>query len=444
MNKAIFLIIFLVLPYFLHSQTICIDYKNEDKSFEVEICKDNGSNCTDFKGDIEIGKTYNVILSGINTAVINTVLEFKPFDLESTTPEIIQPIFPGITSSSQLNFSGISATTGPSIIGNPFSDLEDLSDNALEFYNKLLKLKKKSNTLYESTIFTTNNDQALSDFKVISNDFSDNTGTNEEKISKINQTIARYKNYINSVKDIFTKRLETTPDIPSYIVDKYSRVVIMSNDVENTNFTKYSNFIYQSIDSKDHTNPEPFIAKSDGTDLNYTLVNSYTNDTLTKKTFEFYTKGKLSFDFSTGFFYSNKIEQSYYLETRQGDTLKSNILKEPIRDFDISFGALGHFSYKFSSKFKAGISMGASLSIIDAKTRYLVGTSLIFGQKKQLALNAGLSLVKLKVLSDSIDQDQEGEYVDASVTIIPTFEKVQSGFFIGVTYNLTSKKKYDD
>ena len=438
MKKIIYLGICLLTPYFVASQTIKIEYNSAEKNFKILECKDEGSECKEFNGDIKIGESYKVILSGINTAVTKTVLKIKPFDLESATPAIIQPIFSGITSSGQINLGdGVAKSKD-----DPFLDIYNLSNDALAHYNELLKVKKKSNDLYKITKFSTNNTQAIVEFEALCTAFYVTSGTNKEKIVELNQKIVLYQNYINTVKDIFIKRLEFTRNVPSDVVERYSNVLIMANAVTKTNFTKYSKFIYQSISSKNQTNLESFIAKSDGTDLNLTLLNTYVNDTITKKTFDFYTKGNWSFDFSTGFFYSNKVEQSYYLETRESDTSKKIILEEPIRDFDISFGALGHLSYKFTSRFKAGISMGASLSPIDGKTRYLLGTSFIFGRKNQLALNGGLSLVKLKVLSESVSYDALGSYVDSSVTTVPTYEKVQSGFFIGVTYNLTSKKKY--
>ncbi len=438
MKTLLYLVISLLIPCFVSSQTIKINYNNEDNSFDVQKCKDDGSNCKEFNGDIDIGETYKITISGINTAVTKTALEIKPFDLESSIPTIIQPIFPGITNSGEISFSDAAAATGPA--GGPFSDLDNLADNALLIYKELLDVKKIADTLYTSTIYTTNNPLAMIYFNLLCNDFSATTGSNKDKIEKINQKIVTGQIYINSVKDIFTKRFENSSNITKDIVDKYSYVIIMSNTVNKTNFTKYSNFIYKSLSAKTETKPEKFIAQSDGIDLNIMLLNTYVSDTIAKKTIDFYTKGNLSFDFSTGFFYSNQIEQSYYLEKR--DSLKSDILKEPIRNFDVSFGALGHLSYKFSSRFKAGVSMGASLSPIDGKTRYLLGSSIIFGRKNQIALNAGFKFIKLKVLSDSVNQDAEGTYVDADVTSVPTFEKVQSGFFIGITYNLTAKKKY--
>ncbi|WP_108807545.1 hypothetical protein [Aquimarina spinulae] len=438
MKTTIYLLLFLFLSNIISAQTITINYDSNNEKFEIKECKNkNKSSCK--KGDLVIGDEYNVILTGINTAVIKTTLEVKPFNIDSSIPAIIQPLFPGISSSGQLSFGAGLVSVA---VGSLFNDVDVLADKALGYYNVLDEIKEKSNELYRNSKFTIKHGEARTKFTAICTRI--NSGlTDKEKIKILNKKIIEYQNYISTTKEIMDKKFETTPNPPNSILEKYITIVLMSKVVSSTDFTKYSNFIYNSLTAKNQTDPRNFTVKSDGSDLKIVLENTYVNDTIGKKTFDFYTKGNFSFDFSTGFFYSNEVEQSYFLEGREGDTLKTNILREPKRNFDISFGALGHLSYKFSSRIKGGISMGASLSPIDGKTRYLLGGSLIFGREKQLALNAGISLVKIKVLSDSISQDEIGKYVDASVTSVPTYEKTQSGFYFGVTYNLTAKKKYD-
>ena len=437
MKTYVHFILIALFPCVIAAQTIKVEYDKDAETFTLHKCKnDDGTNCEVFKGDLTRNESYNVIISGINTAITKTIFKAKPFSVVSATPTIIQPILPGISNSGQLDVKNNFARN------SPFKDLIAFSDEALDKYNLLIGLKKISNTLYKNTIFKIKNGQAITDFNNACSDFKINLGNIEDNRIQLNYTIAKHQHYIHSVKEIFTKRLENEKNVPIEIIERFSEVLLMAEAVSKDNFTKYANFLYQSISAKGQTIKKPFIAKGDGVDLNITLLNTYVNDTIANKTIDFYTKGNFSFDFSSGFFYSNKIQQSYYLQLRANDVTKKDIIEEPIRDFDISVGALGHFSYKFTSKFKAGISMGASLSPLDGKTRYLLGGSFIFGRKKQVAVNTGISFVKANVLSDAVSSDAAGNYVNATVTAVPTFEKIKNSFFIGLTYNLTSTKKY--
>ena len=260
-------------------------------------------------------------------------------------------------------------------------------------------------------------------------------------LESLNNKIIEYQKYIESGKTLFYSYLEKLKQPNADMLESYSQLVFLAEQVEKSDFRKYSNFIHKSQTSKNQTNSIKFSPSKDGVDIDITLINSYVKDTLLKKPFSVYSSGGLSFDFTTGFFYSDIVERSYFLRAREDDTTRTNVIEENTRDFDISFGALGHVSYKFASSFKAGLSMGASLSPLDGKTRYLVGGSFIFGRQNQVALNAGMSLARIKILSGSVQGDSEGIFVPASVTAVPTFERVERGFYLGITYNLTSEKK---
>ncbi|MDL5515009.1 hypothetical protein QSE00_24580 [Arenibacter sp. M-2] len=268
--------------------------------------------------------------------------------------------------------------------------------------------------------------------------------TNKQKLELLNLKITSNIFYIKSLEIYLKARVEKAEASNVELLNELAYTSKFVNDIKNKDFTDYSNFIFKAITSTTSTKPKSFVASNDGTEIKIKLINLYTKDTIKSKAFDFYSRNEWSFDFSSGFFFNNQVENSYFLQAREGDTTRISLVKESNRDFDVSFGAMGHLSYKFSSGFKAGIGMGASLSPLDAKTRYLLGGSMIFGNKNQLSLNIGASFVKLKVLSGSVNEDSEGKFVAPSVTTVPTFERIKRGLYFGVTYNLTSKKKYQD
>ncbi|MBC3758848.1 hypothetical protein H7U19_10565 [Hyunsoonleella sp. SJ7] len=400
------------------------------------------------KIELKHNSEYKVLISGLNSAIYKSDIKIKSFIINSKTPETVKIIFPGISENSDvIGFSQLQFDE------SLFVGLDSLKLAELELiYNKLNRLfseaerkfialnniKIQSDKLYKATLNQSNSEASIDALDDVKSQFGI---PSTDPTTNLKSEILLYKSYIGKTEEIFKIWLEKLYVIDERIAERYAKLSSWKALSENENYNKYLSFIDKSIKAMDNLEPKTFKSKRDGVDINIKLINSYTNDTVYTKVFDYYSKGKLSFDFSSGFFYSNEVEQSYYLEKR--DSLKNDILNEPKRDFDISFGALGHLSYKFSSDFKAGISMGASLSPLDGKTRYLLGLSAIFGKRNQLAINSGVSFVKLKILSDSVSNDEVGNYVDSSVTAVPTYEKVKSGFFIGISYNLTAKKKYD-
>lgn len=406
--------------------------------------KTKQDNTSDFKlqRNLELGKnkTYEVIIKGINTAAITSKIDIRPFVLSSKTPEIIKPIFSGITESGEVEnlLETLDEIDTTNINYHLIQNLKVIYKESLDNYTSLMFLKEESDELYKKTIYTTDTETAEEKYEDVLKKFV----ITDNKIGSLNNKVAKYKKYIESSKKFFYTNLEKINPPNEELFDLYTQLAFFVEEIEKVDFRKYSNFIHKSTTSENMTKAIKFSPSKDGVDLDILLVNSYSKDTLLKKPFQLYSSGGVSFDFTTGFFYSDLVEEAYFLKGREGDSTKTNILKEDTRNFDIAFGALGHISYKFTSSFKAGISMGASLSPLDAKTRYHVGGSLIFGRKNQIAINGGVSFAKIKILSDSIEDDVSGIYVPASITAVPTFEKIEKGIYFGLTYNLTTNKKY--
>jgi len=213
----------------------------------------------------------------------------------------------------------------------------------------------------------------------------------------------------------------------------------MTDSIKSVNFLSCVNFIENSRNARDYIEYIPFKAEKDLVDLRVIFTDKYTKDTIYNSSLPFYTSRNFSFDFSSGFFLSFIHEDLYYLEKR--DSLTNNVLPENNSASDISIGALGHLSWKFTSWFKAGISIGAALSPFDAKTRYLIGSSAIFGREKQLGINLGCALARMDLLSQKVREDTAGKYLPADIKDIPTYKKIQPGLYVGITYNLISGKK---
>jgi len=141
-------------------------------------------------------------------------------------------------------------------------------------------------------------------------------------------------------------------------------------------------------------------------------------------------------NFTTGFFGSNLINNSYNLSP---DGMK--IIKEPVSKYDISIGALANFNYVLCPFFKAGIGLGAALSPEDGKTRFLFGPSLTFGSKNEFAFSGGWAYATLTALSSTVSTNGVDFNVPYSSQLksVPTYNKGKWRNFIGFTYSLIKK-----
>lgn len=384
------------------------------------------------------GKTYQLRILNVNTSFIDSKIESKSYILSSSTPEILKPILPGISDEASV-LEGFTKEDSLNLKGQ----LNEVYLETVRKYNNLKELKSNSDALYKWNLLKIESKKADSIKadsikKIVLAIFA------VDSLSDLKRKVNLSVKYVEIANELFKSKMEgidIDKIIKNKIIDNYAEISHILEVIKSDNYLKYVNFIEKSLASKDNIMSKPFKAEKDLVDLNITLIDTYKPDTLYNSFVSFYTSGNLSFDFSTGFFYNNLYEESYYLEKRETDSLVNNVLKNDNCMFDVSFGALGHFSYKIKNNIKIGVSTGAAISPIDGKTRYLVGGSLLFGRKKQIGINGGWIFAKMKVLSNKVKSDELGKFVDIDVESVPTYDKTESGFYFGITYNLTSKKK---
>jgi len=173
------------------------------------------------------------------------------------------------------------------------------------------------------------------------------------------------------------------------------------------------------------------------------------------KSYNYFTKGGFKIDFSGGFFGHGLIDHKYITKTEEKidtsfyynpffiktdsilgiDTSSKNII---IRDnngnFSIGAGLLAHFytrtGWRFNPTFTAGF-------IIDnnVQTRYLLGTSLIFGQEQRLVFSGGVCLGKAKRLASGLEEGQAYTFSSGQTNDIPTRDEWGTSWFFGLSWN---------
>ncbi|WP_405567243.1 hypothetical protein [Polaribacter sp. Asnod6-C07] len=466
MKKLGILFIFLFISGLQAQQDIILSYNSDKKNIEAD------------RTQIVDKREYNIVLNNVNSSIVKATVKLRYFEIASDIPEILKPIL-NITSSDQLSFDKddqkmfMQAVKDIEVLKSLDEEFilseekeayakqknitkeelsefdikklkeriqndifEDLYSLAEEKADLLDTLKEVINDLYKETLINSDNSKAISLEQGILKNF--NVSNKNDLVKEVSRAVY----FIKAAEIVFKLRLEKIdkPSIRMTILYAYLKEIETKLSVEG--YLKDIEFLNASKTATDSIKLESFKAKNTGLQAEVILINKRTNDTIKSQKINFYTKQNFTFDFSSGFFHTNKVDQGYYLEKR--DTLVNNILKENPKKGDVSIGALGHVSWRYTSWFKAGFNLGASLSLFDGKTRYLVGTSAIFGRDNQVAINLGASFTQIKELSKAVREDDIGLYVDASVTEIPTFNRIRSGFYFGITYNVTTTKKFRD
>jgi len=444
MKKLVFIVVLINSLVILGQDKKNITFDLKNKKLKID---DN---------NIRSGKSYMLEFNNINTSFMQIKIEGKSYSLISNIPDVLKPIFPGISNISDLlkNKTLQEMKIDSANIRNSYDaiylnvkieeeKLNTLKNEFSSLYNYASKTENYNKTDSIITKAINSLDTIFKVFKIKNNSIIQDDI--KKKFPDLKNEISKSINYIIASSEFFKNRIEKarTADIVYYskLLEYYSDLLRKSNDLQKTNYMNFFQFITKAMTmSNTYEYKKAVSSKKDILDVKVIIINSVTKDTILKEVLTFRTyNGGLKFDFSTGFFYNNIIEKQYFTKKRN-DTI-NNVLEENGDNFDISIGGLMHFSYQFSGNFRGGISTGLAVSPLDGKTRYLFGFSGLIGKEKLFGFNIGAAVSRINVLSGSVMEDSEGFFVPSSVTSTPTSKKTEWGFFFGLTYNLTRQKK---
>lgn len=397
---------------------------------------DTGKN--DFKEnpdsiEFKTGKNYSIQVHGLNSSVFDCTIESKVYTLTSPTPDILKPFFLGISESGEVSVDrGYTSLLGPSVV-----NIEQIYKYAEKHFNNLQLLKEQSDSIYEHKCCKSDSAFVDSITKMVCDSFA--LGSIKYLKKRVIYSIG-YITYAAELSKIDLTNNSGGDSIDTTKIEWYLRMNYLLNEIQAENYTRYAEFLNESQNPSFVTKSKPIKAEKDVVELTITIYDKYAADTVLLSVLPLYTYGKCSFNFTTGFFFNNLFEESYYFKS---EDLERKYVSKISPGYDISFGAMGHLSYKCKNNLKLGIATGAAISPIDGNLRYLLGVSLIAGRKKQLGINAGAALAKLKfyAFEDYLLHDGTGAYVPVELNEIPSYEKLKPGYYIGLTYNLTSVKK---
>ena len=292
-----------------------------------------------------------------------------------------------------------------------------------------------------------------------------------ELLNKLKSDLVLYKNYLNRtiidksiwVNDIqyINTRLNTCLGLTDFTVNGISLVLKeYTKDLEGINgVTDDIVLNYAKIQSYSIISTSPIQIKNKDV-LTYNLDFYKKGRKVETREYSFLIKGGFKIDFSTGFTYNtlkdksyqiidagNKVEPTYYIDKFFNTTdsivstttvnLKSiELLK---KDISIGVSALMHFYSRSGNLINYGGTFGFVLNT-NAEFNYLLGGSLIFGQKQRFIFNSGLAFGQVNQLNPKYNAEKI--YTESQLSGVSdsqlTIKKWDMGYFFGISYNLGS------
>lgn len=162
-------------------------------------------------------------------------------------------------------------------------------------------------------------------------------------------------------------------------------------------------------------------------------------------TYTEYVRQGVRWDFSVGTVFDFGIKNQEY-EVKEGlstdPTPKTiyNIVENNTSQYTPTIAGLLHTSFRSNSMFAFGFSLGASIDLTSLNLNsFFPGISLLIGKKEKTIFTVGPAFKKVNQIKSIYDTNT---IYDTSIQVADiTSEQFKIGWFVGISYNLTSKQK---
>lgn len=375
--------------------------------------------------DLNKNETYRFKVEGVNTAYFDVAFQASSKDLKSAVPEILKSVIPGLPGEVTLEkFHASYASETKNAI-----DAYNLLNSVVMNTKQLMEKIKNKPHDYKACMTEARLHKKKLDNILMARDTSMTAAL--ERIEEQKDIFLSNYNYVSETIKIF--HLNEQEVRKNFFVLACAK---QGFDRNKELYTKAIELLYTTLRAENFKEKE-FYVKKEMTTIRVVIVDKFKGDTVINKSYEYFTKGGLDFDLTTGFFVSDLYSKSYYIDKDNVDGTPT-IKQEKSPGFDLGIGALAHLNYRFTSAVKGGLCVGAYLSTFDGKARYGVGPSFVFFRKNQLSLSGGLVAGKISKLSSVVSSN--GTTVDktlpATIAAVPVYDKWETGWFMSVTYNL--------
>lgn len=154
-----------------------------------------------------------------------------------------------------------------------------------------------------------------------------------------------------------------------------------------------------------------------------------------------YLKGGIRYDFSVGTVFDFGVKnKTYEVVPNYFNANVFNLQQVDNNRFKPTLAGMFHTSFRNTSMYSFGLSLGASLSTTELDINSIfTGVSLLIGKREKIIFTMGPSFIKTSELkSQYVTQPIVEQGFNAATAVVENFKV---GFFFGITYNLTKKQK---
>jgi hypothetical protein len=363
---------------------------------------------------------YQFQLNSVNSAFYDVKFDVTKEKKDITIPSSLTAPFPnGTTTSEETEARHMKLATPvhkpqmPDKLEEDFTELKNYYTSGLATYKSLIADQRDTGACRT---------EASAAILTLSNHLGQPGNDADNLLALVKAKIQDFRSRFQLAKD---KGEETNDD---RWVDIYNwNTTIDSNEVFLLKLPVILKAYSQCL--KSVTSPYYNIKKADYIHVNITVYGNKftTHDSLCNLKTTFYRIHYWTFDVTSGTFFNTLASQSYHYT----DTLGGYARESKSRS-DLSLGALIHFHYVVSPAFKPGICVGAAVSVLDGKTKYLGGGSLTIGRRSEFSLSGGAAVSSLPAPSNGIPITGFKSTLGGTV---PTYNKTTWGWFAGLTYS---------
>lgn len=453
--KTIYLVMIMVCSHYSYGQKA---EKAQTDPVEIRLRYDytKGTLIKPKNNNLKRGDYYKIIITNVNTAIHKGKFDVKDFNITSEPPALPASLIPITNVLTPLaTFTETSDDSFPLEVFNKTiiqprlsrndSILSLLYEESRKAYTSLRRINSDANNLYERAIKnieetsgeregTDPTEKDLEDYREEAQSILESIGGGE--IEEIETFIPRKIEYVSILLKKANSIAEKDSTLQSLLYTSKISGIYQDLVVNKAKFINSLDFVKRSAKAKSLIESPVINPDKDGFSVKVKIVDMIKKDSVIDQSFKFYTPRKAKFSFYTGGFVSNLVDDEFYLVAK--DSTTSLVKKETVDNRDISLGGMGVVEVWVSPYLSVGPGIGASWSPFDNNIRYLAGLSASFGRFNRLGLQVGYAWGKMKHLSSGVKLDAETNEltVPSTITAVPTYKKIKSGWFVGVTYSI--------
>ncbi|MCA6423918.1 MAG: hypothetical protein IM568_14055 [Flavobacterium sp.] len=157
-------------------------------------------------------------------------------------------------------------------------------------------------------------------------------------------------------------------------------------------------------------------------------------------TYTEYVRQSVRWDFSVGTVFDFGIKNQEYEIKKNESTSKYQIIENNSSEYTPTIAGLLHTSFRSNNMFAFGLSLGASIDLTNLNLNsFFPGVSLLIGKREKVIFTVGPAFKRVNQLKAIYQTNTD--YTEQLQTENVTSMQFKTGWFAGISWNLTNKQK---